>query len=121
MEHLLQYQIIHNNYQHGFWQGYSAESQLITVTEDILYAMDHEATNRCYTYRLPKAFDTGSSTPVTSIQIIILRYSKSNIFLDKLLAHLEEATSNCRWLNFCMDSRCATGNSVRTIDVLNLY
>ena len=41
MEHLLQYQIIHN-YQHGFWQGYSAESQLITVTEDILYAMDHK-------------------------------------------------------------------------------
>ena len=29
--------------------------------------------------------------------------------------------SNCRWLNFCMDSNeiwCATGNNVRTIDVL---
>ena len=41
IKHLLQYQIIHN-YQHGFRQGYSAESQLITVTEDILYAMDHK-------------------------------------------------------------------------------
>ena len=41
MEHLLRYQIIHN-YQHGFQQGYSVESQLITVTEDILYAMDHK-------------------------------------------------------------------------------
>ena len=33
---MLQYQIIHN-YQHGFWQGYSVESQLVTVAEDILY------------------------------------------------------------------------------------
>ena len=41
MEHLSQYQIIHN-YQYGFRQGYSAESQLITVTEDIIYAMDHK-------------------------------------------------------------------------------
>ena len=41
MEHLLQYQIIHD-YQHRFQQGYSAESQLVTVTEDILYAMDHK-------------------------------------------------------------------------------
>ena len=40
-QHLLQYQIIHN-YQHRFQQGYSVESQLITVTEDILYAMDHK-------------------------------------------------------------------------------
>jgi len=40
MDHLLQYQIIHD-YQHGFRQGYSAESQLVTVTEDILHAMDH--------------------------------------------------------------------------------
>ena len=41
MEHLLQYQIIYN-YQHGFRQGYSAESQLVTVTEDILYAIHHK-------------------------------------------------------------------------------
>ena len=41
MEHLLQYQIIYN-YQHGFQQSYSAESQLVTVTEDILYTMDHK-------------------------------------------------------------------------------
>ena len=55
MEHLLQYQIV-KNYQHGFQQGYSAESQLITVTEDILYAMNllSQATNICYTFRLPK-------------------------------------------------------------------
>ena len=39
MEHLLQYQIL---FFIRFWQGYSAESQLITVTEDILYAMDHK-------------------------------------------------------------------------------
>ena len=53
MEYLLQYQIIHN-YQHGFRQGYSAESQLIIVTKDISYAMHgSQATNRCYTFRLP--------------------------------------------------------------------
>ena len=66
-------------------------------------------------------------TPATSIQIIILWYSKSNMFLDKLLVHSGAATSNCRWLmNFCMDSSkiwCATGNCVRTTesDVVNLY
>ena len=40
MEHLLQYQIMHNC-QHGFRQDYSVVSQLVSVTEDILYAMDH--------------------------------------------------------------------------------
>ena len=57
MEHLLQYQTIHN-YQHGFWQGYSAESQLITVTEDILYAMDHKLQTDVILLDFQKAFDT---------------------------------------------------------------
>ena len=78
--------------------------------------MDHKLQTDVILLVFQKAFDTGSSTPVTSTEIIILRYSKSNIFLDKLPAHSEEATSNCRWLNFCsMDSSeiwCPTGNSV---------
>ena len=57
MEHLSQYQIIHN-YQHGFRQGYSAESQLITVTEDILYAMDHKLQTDVILLDFQKAFDT---------------------------------------------------------------
>ena len=57
MEHLSQYQIIHN-YQHGFRQGYSAESQLITVTEDILYAMDHKLQTDFILLDFQKAFDT---------------------------------------------------------------
>ena len=56
MEHLSQYQIIHN-YQHGFQQGYSAESQLITVTEDILYAMDHKLQTDVILLDFQKAFD----------------------------------------------------------------
>ena len=51
MEYLLQYQIIYN-YQYEFWQGYSAESQFVTVTENILYAMDHEL--QTDVIRLPK-------------------------------------------------------------------
>ena len=57
MEHLSQYQIIHN-YQHGFRQGYSVESQLITVTEDILYAMDHKLQTDIILLDFQKAFDT---------------------------------------------------------------
>ena len=57
MEHLLQYQII-QNYQHGFWQGYSAESQLITITEDILCAMDHKLQIDVILLDFQKAFDT---------------------------------------------------------------
>ena len=57
MEHLLQYQTIHN-YQHGFWQGYSAESQFITVTEDILDAMDHKLQTDVILLEFQKAFDT---------------------------------------------------------------
>ena len=57
MEHLSQYQIIHN-YQHGFRQGYSAESQLITVTEDILYAMDHKLQTDVILLDFQKAFNT---------------------------------------------------------------
>ena len=44
--------------------------------------------------------------------------------IGKLLAHSEEATSNCRWVSFCMDSSkiwCATGDGVGTADVFNLY
>ena len=59
MEHLLRYQIIHN-YQHGFQQGYTAESQLITVTEDILiiYEMDHKLQTDIILLDFQKAFDT---------------------------------------------------------------
>ena len=57
MEHLSQYQVIHN-YQHGFRQGYSAESQLITVTEDILYAIDHKLQTDVILLDFQKAFDT---------------------------------------------------------------
>ena len=57
MEHLLQYQIV-KNYQHGFQQGYSAESQLITVTEDILYAMDYKPQTDIILLDFQKAFDT---------------------------------------------------------------
>ena len=57
MEHLSQHQIIHN-YQHGFRQGYSAESQLITVTEDILYAKDHKLQTDVILLDYQKAFDT---------------------------------------------------------------
>ena len=54
MEHLLQYQIIHY-YQHGFRQGYSVESQLITIAEYILAICNgSQATKRCYTFTLPK-------------------------------------------------------------------
>ena len=57
MEHLSQYQIIHN-YQHDFRQGYSTESQLITVTEDILYAMDHKLQTGVILLDFQKAFNT---------------------------------------------------------------
>ena len=57
MEHLSQYQIIHN-YQHGFRQGYSAESQFITITEDILYAMDHRLQTDVILLDFQKAFNT---------------------------------------------------------------
>ena len=40
MEHLENYNIL-CNYQYGFRQGHSSETQLITGVEDILYAMDH--------------------------------------------------------------------------------
>ena len=50
-----------------------------------------QATNRCtyYTFRLPKGI-WHNSTPATFIQIIILQYSKSNIFLHKLFAYSKE-------------------------------
>ena len=57
MDHLSQHQIIHN-YQHGFRQGYSAESQFITVTEDILYVMDHKLQTDVILLDFQKAFDT---------------------------------------------------------------
>ena len=57
MENLSQHQIIHN-YQHGFRKGYSAESQFITVTEDILYAMDHKLQTDVILLNFQKAFDT---------------------------------------------------------------
>ena len=57
MEHLSQHQIIHN-YQHGFRQGYSAESQFITVTEDILYVMDHKLQTDVILLDFQRAFDT---------------------------------------------------------------
>ena len=64
---MLQYQIIHN-YQHGFWQGYSVESQLITVTEDIfIHALDHKLQIDVILLDFQKAF-LYSSTPVISIQ-----------------------------------------------------
>ena len=88
-----------------------AKSQLITIIE---VCNESQVTNRCYTFRLPKGI-WHSSTPANSIQVIILWYSKSNIFLNKLLAHSEEATNNCRWFKFCMDSSkiwYTTGNSV---------
>ena len=59
MERLLQYRIIHG-YQHRFWQGYSAESQLFTVTEDILYAMDQKLQTDAILLDFLKAFDTVS-------------------------------------------------------------
>ena len=39
-EHLQNYNILYN-YQYGFRQGHSSETQLITVVKDILYTMDH--------------------------------------------------------------------------------
>ena len=56
MEHLLQYQII--LFFIRFWQGYSAESQLITVTEDILYAIDHKLQTDVILLDFQKAFVT---------------------------------------------------------------
>ena len=54
MEHLLHYQIIHN-YQYRYWQGYSVESQLVTVTEGILYyAMDHKLQTDVILFRFSK-------------------------------------------------------------------
>ena len=40
MDHLDNYNTLHN-YQYGFRQGHSSETQLITVVEDILYAILH--------------------------------------------------------------------------------
>ena len=57
MEHLQQYQIIHD-YQHGFRQGYSAESQLLAVIEDILHAMDNRKQTNLILLDFQKAFDT---------------------------------------------------------------
>ena len=58
MEHLLQYQIIRN--MHGFQQGYSVESQLVTVmvTEDILYAIDHKVQADVILLDFQKPFNT---------------------------------------------------------------
>ena len=121
MEHLSQYQIIHN-YQHGFRQGYSAESELITVTEDIVYAMDHKLQTDAILLDF-KRHSTQFHTSDFYLNYHLMVF-KMNTFLDKLLAHSEEATSNCRWFSFCMDSSkiwCTTGDSVGTADVFNLY
>ena len=59
MEHLQNYNILYN-YQYGFRQGDSSETQLITVIEDILYAMDHHQQVDLVLLDFCKAFDTGS-------------------------------------------------------------
>ena len=57
MDHLDNYNILHN-YQYGFRQGHSSETQLITVVEDILYAMDHHQQVDLVLLDFRKAFDT---------------------------------------------------------------
>ena len=57
MEHLQNYNILYN-YQYGFRQGHSSETQLIAVIEDILYAMDHHQQLDLVLLDFCKAFDT---------------------------------------------------------------
>ena len=80
-----------HNYQHRFRQGYSVESQLITVTEDILYAMDHKPQTDVTRLDFQKAFDT---VPHQQLLSKLSSYGIQNQ-MDKLLAYSEEATSNC--------------------------
>ena len=68
--------------------------------------MDHRLQTDVILLDFQKVFDTVLLQRLLSKLSCILEYSKSNIFLDKLLAHSwsEEATSNYWWFNFCMDS-----------------
>ena len=59
------------------------ESQLVNVTEDILYVMDHKLQTNVMLLDFQKAFDIASSTPATSIQIIILSYFWINPWLTQ--------------------------------------
>ena len=57
MEHLQNYNILYN-YQYGFIQGHSSETQLIIVVEDILYAVDQHEKVDLVLLDFCKAFDT---------------------------------------------------------------
>ena len=57
MKHLEKYDILHD-YQYGFRQGHSSETQLITDAEDILYAMDHHQQVDLILLNFRRAFDT---------------------------------------------------------------
>ena len=63
MEHIVFCSIMkrldkYNDYQYGFRQGHSYETPLITIVEDILYAMDHHKQVDLILLDFRKAFDT---------------------------------------------------------------
>ena len=57
MTHLSANNVLIEN-QHGFRSGHSCATQLITLTEDILYALDHQKQINAVLLDFAKAFDT---------------------------------------------------------------
>ena len=57
MDHLNQNNILIEN-QHGFRSNHSCVTQLITLTEDISFALDNHKQTNIILLRLSKTFDT---------------------------------------------------------------
>ena len=84
MEHLENYNIL-CNYQYGFRQGHSSETQLITV-EDILYAMDHhQQVDLIFVKHL---------TPCHNVSFHLMGFIKPDSLLDCFLAHYEKTAGS---------------------------
>ena len=101
-----------HTYQYGFRQGYSAESQLITVTEDIIYAMDHKLQTDVILLDFQKAFNIVPHQRLLSKLSSYGIQNETHSWINSWLTQRKQRVIVDGSASACMDSSkiwCATG------------
>ena len=95
MKHLNQHNIL-NRFQYGFRQGFSCEAQLVSVVEDILFALDNLYQVDLVLLDFCKAFNTIPHQRLL-LKLQLYRVKNRNSRLDYILAYTKDAASCSRW------------------------